>query len=137
MRHITEQQRQKSEERKAHFRDIIKTIAAMTDEQKEIMASRMPALVNTEGHTFSFHNTLLIASQGGINCTIVGGFKQWLKQGRAVKKGEHGYAILFPREKKEQDSENLTALDADKPEIRFLIGYVFDISQTLEIETTN
>lgn len=135
MRDLTPEQREKAAQRKASFRELLKKIAAMTDDQKAELASKMGTVVNPEGHAFTLHNTLLIAAQGGTTATIVGGFRQWLKQGRAVKKGEHGYQILFPREKKNGDETEPSTEDADKPEVRFLIGYVFDISQTMEIQT--
>ncbi len=135
MRHITPEQREKAEQRKESFRALLKRIAEMTDEQKAQLASKMLTVVNPDGHALSLHNTLLIAAQGGMTATIVGGFRQWLKQGRAVKKGEHGYQILFPREKKNGDQTEPAPDDTDKPEVRFLIGYVFDISQTMEVQT--
>jgi antirestriction protein ArdC len=136
MRHTTPEQKAKAEERRTKLRDIIKQVNAMTDDQKAQLSATMPALVNPEGHYFTLHNTLLIASQGARNPTILGGFKQWMKQGRAVKKGEHGYMILFPREKKNGDDPQPGPEEQEKPEVRFLIGYVFDISQTQEIETS-
>jgi len=136
MRNLTEEQKTKSEEKRASFRKIIKSVAAMTADQKSDLARKI-MVTNCEGHTLSVYNNCLIGMQGGMNCTIVGGFHQWLKQGRAVQKGQHGYAILFPREKKNGNGngEEISEEKAEKPELHFLTGYVFDISQTIEIKT--
>ena len=135
MRQLTDEQKAKSEEKKARFKGIIKTVAAMTKDQREELAKKI-MVTNCEGHTLSVYNNCLIWHQGGLNATIVGGFHQWLKHGRAVAKGQHGFAILFPREKKNGngngDNEEITE---EKAQIHFLTGYVFDISQTIEIET--
>lgn len=139
MRKLTEEQKAKSEENKTKFKGIIKQVAAMSKEQRSELANKI-MVTNCEGHTLSVYNNCLIAMQGGQSCTIVGGFHQWLKQGRAVQKGQHGYAILFPREKKNGNGngngDEMTEEKADKPEIHFLTGYVFDISQTIEIQTS-
>jgi hypothetical protein len=136
MRHATEEQKAKAQERRNAFKDIVKKVAALSEEARAEIAART-MITTCEGHALSVHNNCLIAAQGGESLTLVGGFRQWLKQGRGVKKGEHGYAILFPREKKNGDGakDQLTQEEAEKPEIRFLIGYVFDISQTMEVES--
>jgi len=136
MRHATKEQQEKAQERRTAFKEIVKKVAELSEEQRLAIAEKI-SITTCEGHPLSVHNNCLIASQGGEGLTLVGGFKQWLKQGRAVKKGEHGYMILFPREKKngDNDAQEPTRDEAEKPEIRFLIGYVFDISQTMEIQT--
>lgn len=110
--------------KRERIRKLVRQISRMTPEQREELATKMP-VVNVEGHTLSLHNRCLLALQAGRPLTIVGGFKQWLSQGRAVKKGEHGMAIWFPSVKKNEDDE--------KEEISFLLGTVFDISQTIEL----
>ncbi len=134
MRKLTEEQKARSEEKKAEFKEVVKAVASMTRAHREELASKI-MITNCEGHTLSAFNNCLIASQGGQSATIVGGFQQWLKQGRAVRKGEHGYAILFPREKKNGNGNGVEVTEekADKPELYFLTGYVFDISQTMEV----
>ena len=91
-----------------------------------------------EGHVLSPTNQMLIAYQsiGQQSATVVGGFHQWLKAGRCVTKGQHGYAIWVPIGKK--DKANGT--NTDKPasnddKAGFILGTVFDISQTQEATT--
>lgn len=53
----------------------------------------------------------------------VGGFKQWLKEGRVVKKGEKSFKIFVPNFKKDKktNQEELTS---------YRMVSVFDITQT-------
>lgn len=79
-------------------------------------------------HHYSLHNTLMIAAQNP-EATHVAGFGTWKKQGRWVKKGEKGIAILVPVRYRRKDQEPLV----DEPEeavLGYMAGYVFDISQT-------
>jgi len=137
MRHITEEQKAKTKERRQILRQIVKEIAKMSEDQRKAISEKMGLLVNPNGHPFSLFNTLLIASQGAQNPTILGGFKQWREHGRAVKKGEHGYAIFFPVTPKNGDQDEPKEEDIEEDTLKFYIGYVFDISQTIEIETQN
>ena len=68
---------------------------------------------------------LAAQSEGREAPSIVGGFQQWRKQGRMVRKGEHGYMIWIPTHRKEEG-----APEDDEGELNFIIGYVFDVTQT-------
>jgi len=60
---------------------------------------------------------------------MVGGFGQWLRAGRSVRKGESGLGIWVPIAKgKAGEEEAGEGADGGRP--RFLMGTVFDISQT-------
>ena len=126
MKHATEEQKAAAAERRDKFYGLAKSIAAMTDEQRSAMAAKMPVVVTVEGHPLSGHNTLLIAAQGGENVTMVGGFHQWIKAGRCVCKGEHGYMIWIPKRDKAAEGE-------EEGELGFITGTVFDVSQTAEV----
>ena len=128
MKHTTPEQRAQAEARRERFRAIVRKVAAMTDEQRAELAGQvMPTTV--EGHTLSLHNACLLACQCP-TVTLVGGFRQWLKAGRVVRKGEHGLMLWIPsaRAKPETDTD-------DTPDRRpgFLMGTVFDVSQTEEL----
>lgn len=76
-------------------------------------------------YRYSFRNLLLIHSQKP-DATSVAGFNSWKKNGRFVKKGEKGIAIIVPmpikiEQEKPGDPESIT---------RFRAGFVFDVSQT-------
>jgi antirestriction protein ArdC len=76
--------------------------------------------------------------------TVVGGFQQWKRMGRMVRKGEKGLAIWFPRMRAAADDGGERRLvagvsdgeddDGEKMEMKFMLGTVFDISQTEEVE---
>jgi antirestriction protein ArdC len=125
----TEEQKTKAKERREHTRQLSKQIAAMTPEQQAELSSRT-LICNTEGKPYSLHNQFLIMLQGGTSSTMVGGFHQWLKLGRCVRKGQHGYAIWFPTKGKEATD----AICEEGKDTFFLLGTVFDVSQTEEIE---
>lgn len=84
--------------------------------------------VQAKFHHYSWHNTMLIASQRP-NATQVAGFKTWQKMGRQVRKGERGIAIFAPcRFKREVENSDG---DTDTVEgLFFRVVHVFDVSQT-------
>lgn len=116
------EQKAKAAERREKFNQIAKQIAAMTDEQRATLAARMVGVMTCEGKTVSHKNLCLLAHQRE-SVTMVGGFRQWLKQGRVVRKGEHGLTIWVPHIKG-------NAEQGEAEEVRFGLGTVFDVSQT-------
>jgi hypothetical protein len=87
------------------------------DRQRLAEAAR--ALLSSEGwrawlrvratfHSYSLHNTLLIAHEArrrGFTPTHVAGFKAWLRLCRCVRKGERGIPILAPVRVKQRDDD--------------------------------
>ena len=126
MKTLTAEQQSARDARRSEFARLAGTIAKLSDAERATLASKC-AIVTVEGHPLSPFNTCLIAAQCPA-ATIVGGFKQWLRAGRCVRKGEHGLAIWVPTVKKDADTDNA--------ETRFVMGTVFDCSQTdaLEVE---
>lgn len=120
-RHLTEAQVAARDERRARFKGYAAEIAKMSEEEKADLASRIsPHTV--EGRPLSLTNCLLLALQLPA-CTIVGGFRQWLKSGRAVMKGQRGAMIWAPCGKAEGAEE-------EGDSVRFITITVFDVSQT-------
>ena len=81
-------------------------------------------------HAYSFHNTLLIASQAralGFEPTYVAGFKAWLRLNRVVRKGETALRILAPVTVKERDVDGE---ETGERCVFFRTVFVFDVSQT-------
>jgi len=128
----TAEQQEQAAERRERFRELCRRIAAMSEDQRAALAARLP-IVTTEGHAISPFNSCLILSQFTGTPTIVGGFQQWRKRGRMVRKGEHGLAIWIPKGNRKAD-EQPKANDAEPASERtgFIMGYVFDVSQTDE-----
>ena len=114
-------------ERRKAFRELAGRIGRMSPDERAALAARMPAIATIEGRALSPFNQCLLASQCP-SATVVGGFRQWIKAGRAVRKGEHGFAIWVPTGQRKADD----AEDSDK--LGFILGTVFDVSQTQEIE---
>jgi hypothetical protein len=106
---------------------LARQIAQLSDEQRAALAMQCP-VTTCEGHTLSIRNQALIALQFPA-ATLVGGFRQWLKAGRAVRKGEHGFMIWIA-------SGGDVKEDGTADETRFLIGTIFDVSQTDALEPT-
>jgi hypothetical protein len=123
---MTEEQRQAWEARKDRFRGFVKQIAAMPESARIALAEKCP-ITTCEGHTLSIRNQCLVAVQMP-TATLAGGFQQWRKQGRSVRKGEHGFVILAPSMKKNGVIDTATGEEGEM--LRFLTITLFDISQT-------
>lgn len=131
-RNYTPEQQQQYAEKRLRFRGIAKSIADMTDEQRATLASKMVAVVTIEGHSLSVHNTLLVSMQRDA-VTVVGGFQQWRKAGRTVKRGETGLNLWIPKSHgKAEDAPEQADADGETRQ-GFVIGTVFDVSQTEEL----
>ena len=103
----------------------------MDKDEKEAFVGRN-LIITAEGHHLSLRNTLLLLLQSadGVYPTQVGGFKQWQKIGRIVKKGEHSIGcIQVPIGVKKNDDGT-----KDETGLRFRWVSVFDVSQTEDIQ---
>ena len=108
---------------------------------RERLAEATRALLSSEGwrawlraratlHSYSLHNTLLIAHEAGrrgFTPTHVAGFKAWLRLGRCVRKGERGIPILAPVRVKQRDEDGD---ETGETRLFFRPVHVFDVSQT-------
>ena len=61
--------------------------------------------------------------------TLVAGYKDWQKQGRQVRRGEHGLAIFAPIPNRKSDDDDVSGLRGVR------LAFVFDVSQTDPIDT--
>jgi len=114
------------QEKKEKIIRIRKTLSEMSEEQRQAIADKF-GIVTVEGHLLTPHNQCFLVAQSEINFSIVGGFQQWKKAGRIVRKGENGFLIFVPsKTKQEENSENVSG-DED---VHFFTATVFDISQT-------
>ena len=120
------------EEKKTRIKELMSKISQLSDEQKQMLVEKL-GITNPEGHILTGRNQALLYFQAeGNPLSVVGGFQQWQKYGRVVRKGEHGYLIAVPANNKKND-ENA---DSDDPTF-FLWKAVFDISQTEEVTAEN
>lgn len=137
-RQLTAEQIAARDARREKFRAMVKQIGKMSEAERLAIVPKVGAILTADGGSIGgLTNTMLLLMQlPGVS--MVGGFRQWLKHGRAVKKGEHGAMIWVPIGKGKQDSVMAETPPGDgqgESETRFIIGTVFDISQTQEIET--
>jgi hypothetical protein len=129
---LTPEQTAKRDARRAAFQALAKRIAAMSPTDREALAAQSP-IVTIEGRALSPFNMCLVAMQLPA-ATVVGGFRQWLKAGRAVMKGQHGASIWVPCGAKSAPDESG---ETSTEKTFFTAGTVFDVSQTSEIEDAN
>ena len=92
---LTAEQKQATAERRDRFKALVKKVAAMTVDERKALVAATPGIITVERHTLSPVNSILIMMQNP-EATIVGGFNQWIRNGRTVRKGEHGFSIWIP-----------------------------------------
>ena len=118
-RQPTPEQKAAAAERRAALAALAKQAAALPLEE------RMRWTVQTvEGHPLSFKNAALAMMQRP-TVSLVGGFQQWRKAGRVVRKGEKAIGIFLPISR--------TGEDGEAEGVAFRVVNVFDIDQTEEI----
>ena len=128
MKKLTADQEAQKQARHDRFRTFVKKVAEMQQGERDALASKMLGCITVEGHPLSPRNTCLLALQCP-GATIVGGFRQWIKQGRCVRKGEHGQMIWVPSTKTKAGTDG-----SEQSDTFFLIGTVFDVSQTQALD---
>lgn len=131
---LTPDQIAKRDARRARFQALCKKVAALSDVERAQMTVQMGTVPTCEGRLLSLNNTLLLMFQlPGVS--MVGGFKQWLKAGRCVAKGQHG-AMIWIRTGGKTD-ESTGEEKGDTSDGHFFTATVFDISQTVALVESN
>jgi N-terminal domain of anti-restriction factor ArdC len=123
---------QRNAERKAKMGELKAMLAAWEGSADELEVAAVLARFGG----YSPRNAKLIAAQRP-DATVVAGFREWLAQGRAVRKGEHGIKILAPSRYAAdagEDESSETAGEASADHMRFVFVTVFDIAQTDALE---
>lgn len=112
--------------RRARFQALVKNLAAMPEAERAGLAVQCGAVLNVEGRALSTTNTILCFLQRP-GVSVVAGFRQWLKAGRCVRKGEHGLTIWIPLGAKANEAGE------SGEGRRFGTASVFDVMQTDEL----
>jgi len=112
---------------------FLKFYKELPGDLKEQLVNSMP-VVNPDGRRLSDANIAFLAWQSKIHFTVVAGFRQWMKHGHCVKKGEHGHQIFVPAMNKSKTKNPDGSQTVSEELERFLVATVFDISQTFEIQ---
>lgn len=135
-RALTAEQIASRDARRLKFKALWKTVAAMPETERIATVNRL-GFVTCDGHSLSMGNQLLIALQLP-GASVLGGFRQWLKHGRCVRKGEHGAMIWVPVGANRGAGESLAPEETAElgKGCGFIVGTVFDVGQTQEIENT-
>ena len=130
---LTEAEIEIKKQKKEKLLGFLKTVKEMTPEQLQEFVMNV-GITTCEGHMLSGRNQALLMLQAGEVCpAVIGGFHQWKKVNRVVKKGEKSYlSILIPLQAKEKEGE---AVELDK--IRFKWIPVFSMDQTEESSEIN
>lgn len=127
-REATAEQKEAAAARRAGIKQLCAIVKALPVEKRVLLAASY-GIRNPEGRELSPFNQCLLVHQNS-SVSIVGGFQQWKKLGRSVKKGERALAIWVPCGK-QAEGANEAAADPDTENDRFFIlGSVFDITQT-------
>ncbi|HNC59609.1 MAG TPA: ArdC family protein [Leptospiraceae bacterium] len=124
-------------EKKDRLRKLSKMVSEMSESER--LERFGGNVISCEGKSFSAFNTYFMIAQNE-KCTLVGGFEQWKKQGRQVKKGETAMAIWIPAPFASKEAEVIPAGDANENKAgkRFILrNCMFDISQTEEIASVS
>lgn len=137
-----------NEERKEEVDALLKKL--QTGVEEYIQSSRYRELLDnmTKFHEYSLNNSIAIMLQRP-DASLVASYSKWKTLNRQVKSGEKGIAILCPvkfkvmKEVTVLDDEGKIKMDQDGQKIKkqeyqqcinYKIGYVFDKSQTAQIE---
>jgi hypothetical protein len=113
------------EARRIYFQSLWKAVKQMPENVRLEQAARHGVKFVT-GHEPSLCNQMLILIQSP-KAIVVAGFRQWIENGRCVRKGEKGIMIWVPTGKRKVDAPRT---DDVCDEVNFVIGAVFDIGQT-------
>ena len=128
----TEAQKEAAKERRSQIAKMMNVIKAMPETKRLEIAANF-GIRNTEGRELSVYNQCLLIAQND-KVSLVGGFTQWKKLDRSVKKGSRALAIWVPCSKKAEGGPGAIVPHGTDPgsldESFFVIGNVFDISQT-------
>jgi len=113
------------ERKKERMKELACKFANLSETQRLEVSRKMGEITTIEGHPLSLRNTFMLIYQRPA-VSMVGGFQQWRKAGRVVRKGEKSLLILVPSVKKKEEGDKT---EEGNP-LFFFGGNVFDISQT-------
>lgn len=125
----TPEQKEAAKARRDVISNLGRKINQMSEEQRLAFAADHP-IVTCEGHQLSPFNCCLVISQQA-DATVVGGFQQWRKVGRRVKKGGRSVGMFV--HKGERGEEGSSSGVPHSSMYEWLMVSVFDITQTEEL----
>jgi len=124
----TPEQKEAAAARRAGIKQLCAIVKALPVEKRVLLAASY-GIRSAEGRELSPFNQCLLVHQNS-SVSIVGGFQQWKKLGRSVKKGERSLAIWVPCGKQAESANDAAANPDTDNDKFFILGSVFDITQT-------
>jgi hypothetical protein len=124
----TAEQKEAAAVRRAGIKQLCAIVKALPIEKRVLLAASY-GIRNPDGRELSPFNQCLLVHQNS-SVSIVGGFQQWKKLGRSVKKGERSLAIWVPCGKQVENAGEAGANPDTDNDRFFILGSVFDITQT-------
>ncbi len=114
----------KANELRKRVDDSLDTLAKALDNVRASEVFRQYLTVQARFHRYSWHNTMMIATQRP-DATQVAGFRTWQTLKRQVRKGERGIMIFAPCPWKRENDDGETEAG-----VFFRAVHVFDVAQT-------
>jgi hypothetical protein len=109
---------------KEKVKKVRELLSSLTEAQRAELLSDAQ-ITTIEGHPLSANNTVALLLQG-CKDPVIGGFHQWKRAGRCVRKGSVGFIIWIPSKRKAPDLDEF-----EEPEpTRFYPATVFAQAQT-------
>lgn len=117
--------------RREQLQQLAQRIRAMDAAERDALATRI-GTITAEGRRLSPFNCCYLWTQAGRALAQVGGFRQWRKAGRTVRRGEHAIGYIYvptgkPGETAPKDEAEATE---DGGRVRFVLVPVFAVEQT-------
>ena len=119
---------EKAKQLRRNIDESLDVLAKAVDDVRASETFKRYLDVQAKFHKYSWHNTMLIASQRP-DATQVAGFKTWQTLGRQVCKGERGIMIFAPCPWKREVERDSGETDTESG-IYFRAVHVFDVAQT-------
>ena len=126
-RTATANRKDKGKELRQRIDDSLGILAKAIDEVRASEIFRQYLDVQARFHHYSWHNTMMIATQCP-DATQVAGFRTWKKLKRFVRKGERGIMIFAPCPGKKEETNDAGENESTSG-MFFRAVHVFDVSQ--------
>lgn len=128
VQHSSHSGKAKSRELRERIGKSLDKLAKAVDDVRATYLFRRYLNFQAKFHRYSWHNTMLIATQSP-DATRVAGYRTWKRLGRYVRKGEHGISILAPCRFRRVEIDD-DGTEHDREGMYFRVVHVFDVSQT-------
>lgn len=109
-------------------------ILKKTSDDMKAGVTRSDYATSVSGKPYSVFNQCFLVNQEAVP-GVFGGFHQWRKASRMVKKGEHGYYICFPIRQYQKEEQMNEIMKEDKPHFAIVSVFHFDQTEPMDADT--